>query len=33
MLARAALSVLAVQLHCLRTSALPWPRLLINRDS
>ncbi len=31
MLARAALSALAVQEHCLRASALPWLRLAINR--
>lgn len=32
MFARAALSALAVQLHCLRTSALPGWRLAINRN-
>jgi len=31
MLARAALSALAVQVHCRRASALPWRRLTINR--
>ena len=30
MLARAALSVLAVQMHCLRSAALPWQRLVIS---
>jgi len=32
MLAKAALSSLAVQKHCLRASALPWRRLAINPD-
>jgi len=31
MLARAALSALAVQMHCLRAAALPWRRRVISR--